>query len=265
MPSAVDDFALGGTGVEALLPEIGVDEGGVVAVGDEADFLAVGLAGDGDAEAFGEIAHFGLRHRAEREEGAGELVLREAEEEIGLVLAVIDATAHLPAAAGGVEGDAGVVAGGDALGADAVGHVEKLVELDEVVAEGAGDGRAAGEVLVDEGLDDLALEALFEVDDVVGNAELLGDAAGVVDVVERAAASGCAALGNEIGQAALVPQLHGQADDAAALAVQQTGDGGAVDAAGHGDGDDAGVIAVHGRCKWARGGADGWPSRRRRR
>ena len=82
-----------------------------------------------------------------------------------------------------------VVAGGDAVGADLAGGDEELVELEVVVAEGAGDGGSAGEVLVDEGLDDFGLEALLLVDDVVGDVELLGDVAGVVDVVDGAAAA----------------------------------------------------------------------------
>jgi hypothetical protein len=43
------------------------------------------------------------------------------------------------------------VAGGDAAGADGARGLEQLVELEVVVAERAGNRRAAGEVLVDEG------------------------------------------------------------------------------------------------------------------
>ena len=119
------------------------------------------------------------------------------------------------------------MAGGDALGADAAGGLEELVELQVVVAERAGDGRAAGEVFADEGLDDVLLEAALLVDDVVGDAELLGDAACVVDVVERAAASGDL-LGDAFlaSQAALVPELKGEADEGVALGLEQSCDRG---------------------------------------
>ena len=148
-----------------------------------------GLAATRRPASRGQLADGGLLHLAEREEGAGELVLRQAEEEVGLVLGLVLGAGEDPAAAGRVEVVAGVVAGGDAVGADLAGGGEELVELEVVVAEGAGDGRAAGEVLADEGLDDLGLEALLLVDEVVGEVELLGDAAGVVDVVDGAAAA----------------------------------------------------------------------------
>ena len=148
-----------------------------------------GLSASGEAGVGGHLADGGLVQLAEREEGARELLLREAEEEVGLVLGRVGGARENPAAARCVEVVAGVVAGGDAVGADLAGGGEELVELEVVVAEGAGDGRAAGEVLVDEGADDLGLEALLLVDDVVGDVEVLGDAAGVVDVVDGAAAA----------------------------------------------------------------------------
>ena len=115
---------------------------------------------------------------------------------------------------------------------------EELVELEVVVAEGAGDGGAAGEVLGDEGADDLGLEAVLLVDEVVGDAEVLGDAAGVVDVVDGAAAA-LDGLGHAFvaGEAALVPELEGEADEVVTLGAEQGGDGGGVDSSGHGDGD----------------------------
>ena len=72
--------------VFALLVEVGLEEGVVVAAGDEADLLRVGLLGDGEAGVGGHLADGGLLHLAKREEGAAELLLREAEEEVGLVL-----------------------------------------------------------------------------------------------------------------------------------------------------------------------------------
>ena len=67
------------------------------------------------------------------------------------------------------------------------------------------------------------------IDDVVGDADLLGDAAGVVDVVEGAAASGDL-LGHAFmsGEPALVPELHGQIDDVVFFGAQHGRDGGGV-------------------------------------
>ena len=39
------------------------------------------------------------------------------------------------------------------------------------------------------------------------------------------------------GEAALVPELEGEADEGVALGAQERGDGGGVDSSGHGDGD----------------------------
>ena len=168
----------------------------------------------------------------------GELVLREAEEEIRLVFAAVGGAREDPAVAGGVEVVARVVAGGDAGGADLACGEQELVELEVVVAERAGDGGAAGEVLGDEGADDVLLEAHLLVDEVVGDAEAVGDAARVVYVVDGAAAA-LDLLGHAFvaGEAALIPKLECEADKGVALRLEQRGDGGGVDAAGHGYGD----------------------------
>ena len=126
-----DDFAVGGHefagGVGqglALLGEVGVDEALVVAAGDEADFLRVGLLGERESVLAGEFADLGLGHVAERKDRAAQLLLGQAEEKISLVLARVGGALEQPAAAGVVESHAGVVAGGDALGADLLGDNE---------------------------------------------------------------------------------------------------------------------------------------------
>ena len=94
-----DEFAGGVGEVLVLLVEVGLEEGVVVAAGDEADLLRVGLGGDVEAGFGGHLADGGLLHLAEGEEGAGELVLREAEEEVGLVLGVVGGAGEDPALA----------------------------------------------------------------------------------------------------------------------------------------------------------------------
>src|SRR5205807_2406234 len=83
----------------SLIREIRVDEALVVSAGDEADFLRVGLFGQSEPVLAGEIAHFGLGHVPQREEGSGQLFLGQAEEEISLVLAAVSGTLQQPAAA----------------------------------------------------------------------------------------------------------------------------------------------------------------------
>ena len=57
------------------------------------------------------------------------------------------------------------------------------------------------------------LEALLEIHNVVGHAQVLRHALGVVHVVQRAAALAVRAAAVEFRQPALVPELHGQPDD----------------------------------------------------
>src|SRR5271170_6833109 len=117
--AACRDELAGGVGHWlALLLEVGVDELLIVAAGNEADLLRVGLVGGGDAELVRNLADARLGVAAERKESARELLLGEAEEEIGLVLAGVGGALEDPAAALGVVLVAGVVAGGDAVGAD---------------------------------------------------------------------------------------------------------------------------------------------------
>src|ERR1700746_3330426 len=50
-----------------------------------------------------------------------------------------------------------------------------------------------------------------------------------------------AAIALQFEEAALVPELHGESDHRAALLLENCGHGGRVDAAGHGDSDEAGL------------------------
>ena len=58
-----------------------------------------------------------------------------------------------------------------------------------VVAQAARDRGSSREIFLDEGLHDVALKAVFVIDDVIRDAERLGDTARVVNIVERAAAA----------------------------------------------------------------------------
>ena len=84
--------------------------------------------------------------------------------------------------------------------------------------------RPAG-VIGDVRIDDVAFELLGEVEDVVGDPELLGDPPGVLDVGYRAAAS--------VGWP--TPELHGGSDHLLAGVDQECSRHRRVDAAGHGD------------------------------
>ena len=79
-------------------------------------------------------------------------------------------------------GDARVVTGGDGVEAERVGALEERTELDRSVALDARVRRAPGFVLAHVGLDDGVVEPLGEVEDVVRDVELRGDASGVLDI-----------------------------------------------------------------------------------
>jgi hypothetical protein len=109
--------------------------------------------------------------------------------------------------------DLGVVPGRHRVEAEATRSFEEEVELDVSIAFDARIGRATREVPLDEGSNDVALELLGIVEDVVVNAERLGDAARVLDVSDRAA--------TRVRDAA--PQLQGCAHDLVTLLQQQAG------------------------------------------
>ena len=222
----------------ALLGEIGVEELLIVSAGHEADFLRVGFLGNDERMLAREFADFRLGHPAEREHGAAELFLRESEQEVGLILGVVDGTLEEPAPRGFVEYHLCVVSGSDTVSANLPGYNKKLVKLQVIVAETAGDGRASGKVLVDEGTDNVALETLFVIDHVVGDADGFGHAARIVDVVEGTATS-LDRLGHAFvpGETALIPELHRQADDIVAVGAKHGRDYGGINSSGHSDGD----------------------------
>lgn len=236
----VDDFAAAFVAGDILFRGVGVDELHVVAGGDETELHAFGLFGDRKIDAASGGADFFLGKFAEGEFTGGELFLREAPEEIGLVLGFVAGAEKFPAIGEFVFADARVVAGGEAFGADLASHAEERGKFNVGVAIGAGDGSAAGKILIDERADDPNFEFVFEIYDVVAEVQMLRDALGVVDVVDGAAAMLLGRVGLQRGEASLIPKLHGEADDFARMFLKKGGDYRAIDAAAHGYGDEAG-------------------------
>src|ERR1700751_5232402 len=119
-----------------------------------------------------------------------------------------------------------------------------------IVAEAARNGRSPGNIFLDKRTNDIPLETLLVIDDVIRNPNLLSHAAGVVDVVQRTAAS-LHGLRHALapGEAALVPELHGQADDVVSLGAQHGRNGGGVNTARHGYGNSFGIqLLAPGSC-----------------
>ena len=86
-------------------------------------------------------------------------------------------------------------------------------KLQPTVASNTGNRSLAIQVAVDERLDDSALEFLLEIKDIKRKAQFFGHAAGIVNIIERAATRGqWLAIFIDTETAALVPQLHREAD-----------------------------------------------------
>src|SRR3546814_8427217 len=90
----------------------------------------------------GHAAHVGLGQIAKREYGGRELCLSQLVQEVALVLALVARAQQAPVPV--VPVDPGVVAGGDALGAQVARGVEEVLELDLAVAQYVRVGRASG-------------------------------------------------------------------------------------------------------------------------
>ena len=212
----------------ARSPSFSSSQPGVVAVGDEADVVAVGLVGDEQPASRGLLAHGRLGGVAEREQRVAQLLLVEHPEHVRLVLAVVDRPVHLdqPVLAGA---QLRVVAGRDRVEPQPERPVEHGGELDLLVAPQARVGCPAGGVLVHEVLDHVVVEPLGEVPDVERDADHVGGPAGVVGVLDRAAAAGAGAVRRGVAREREVDA----GDVVARLDRAGRGDGG-VDAAGHG-------------------------------
>src|SRR5487761_114976 len=134
------------------------------------------------------------------------------------------------------------MAGGQTVGADLARSDEQLLELHVIIAERTRDGRAAGEIIIHERANHALLKRLLEIHNVKRKAKMPRDAARVVNVVERAAAMRRGPFGRgKLREAALVPELHRQANDRLGSFVEERGDSRAVDATAHGDGGERGL------------------------
>src|SRR5262249_31101930 len=101
----------------------------------------------------------------------------------------------------------------------------QLRELDLLVASDTGDRRLSRCIAVGESLHHRSLEALLVVEHVVGDAETVGHAAGVVDVLAGTAAAAAPY------RLAMIIELERDTDDVVALLLEQRRSHGRIDAA----------------------------------
>ena len=123
------------------------------------------------------------------------------------------------------EHDPGMMPGGQGVESQAKGAFEEEAELDRPVALDARVGGTARSMVRDVRVDHGVLEGVGEVEDVVIEAELAGDAPGVLDVGHRAAPA--------VGRAA--PELEGGTDDLVPGLGEEGGGDRRVDSARHGN------------------------------
>ncbi len=83
---------------------------------------------------------------------------------------------------------ADIMAGGQAIGAELAGEAQQVGELNTLIAAHAGNRRAAGHIIVGEAIDHAFSERALIIEDIMRNAEPIGDRARVADVAPRAAA-----------------------------------------------------------------------------
>ncbi len=187
-----------------------------------------GLAASCSPRAAASAPDVGLGRVAQREDRVPQALRGQHREHVGLVLAGVDGAVQRRRPRGGIDVEAGVVAGADGVEAEREGLVEQRRELDPLVAAHARVRRAAGRVLGDEVVDDVALEALGEVPHVEGDAEHVGRSPGVPGVLDRAAAAGSGPQGGGVAG-----QREVDADDVVPGVDGTRGGDGRVDPTAH--------------------------------
>ena len=193
---------------------------------EEAEVLALGLVRHRQVRGAGSLAHVRLGELAEREPEALELVRAQAGEHVCLVLRGVGRGAEERAV--GVAGDARVVAGGEAGGAQLLREREHGVEADVAVAAHARVRRAPGLVLADVVVDHLLLEVRARIESDMRRTHPVGERTGVDHGLRRAAAP--RAVGARVR-----PQLEGHGHDVVAFVEGSLCRDRAVDPAAHGD------------------------------
>src|SRR5664279_1827090 len=127
------------------------------------------------------------------------------------------------------------MAGRQHVGAEFARGDQQVVEFDRHVAFDARHRRLAVDVSLGEAVDHRFLEAALVVEHVMRNADALGNAARIIDVLPRAAGA------LAVGGGAVIVELQRDADHVIAFGLEQRGSHRGIDAAGHGD-DDTGVL-----------------------
>src|SRR5947209_6555356 len=98
------------------MSRVSIDEAAIIVLSDKTDLLALGLGGDGHTALGGHGAHLGLGIFAKWEAGMSKLLLVENMQDVGLILAEINATPESTLASDGMVINAYIVAGSQVIG-----------------------------------------------------------------------------------------------------------------------------------------------------
>ncbi len=239
-----EDFAIGRTDDRAgAFGNVGGEEVGHLYLADETDSLAVFFGGGRELGVGGEGAEFGFGEMTNGKTSETKLFLRKQCEEVGLVFVGIEAFEKGVVGGNVTSGrvfsvqrarrsrstSSRVVAGGEGGEAFGLGVVREYAEFHFAVAHHIGIGREAVLITVEQVIHDESAVIVHEIHDAEFDAELVGDGAGVVDVLHPRTIAEDIVL--------VDPVLHVRADDLEALLLEEKGGDTAVDAAGHGDED----------------------------
>ena len=180
---AVDDLP-------RALAEAGVagEERALSVAREEAEVLALALAGDREPRGGSEPAHPRLGEIRKREPEAGERLRPQRGQHVGLVLGRVGWSGEeWPVA---VVGEAGVMTGGERPGPQAVGQREHRIDPDLPVADDARVRRLPARIAAQEPVDNRGPEALLEIEGQMRDAHAVGERPGTDHRLGRAAAPG---------------------------------------------------------------------------
>src|SRR5579863_468740 len=205
-----------------------LDVSGIVAVGHEADLLALGLIGINQPERSRARTGLVLGHRPKREQGPGQLALLQAEEKIGLIFSLIGRSTQ-PKDSVGAGCDPRVMAGRDEVRLKGARALPQAIELDLAIAHHARIRRAAAQVLGSKVVHHTGSEIRSQIDDVKGKIEPLRYPARVLEIVVRTTGPSAA----RFARRPLGRKPHRHPDDIVALVAEQRRGHGTIDSAGH--------------------------------
>ena len=124
---------------------------------------------------------------------------------------------------------ADVMSGDQGGGAKFPRSRQKIHEFDPLVAANTGNGRGAGQIIVDKFIDHGGAKSVLIIQHIMGDAQTIGHLPGVMDVGAGATGAG------PLDSLAMIVELQGNTDHFITGPLAQSRTYGGIHAAGHGD------------------------------